>query len=92
MKLQQLKVTKINNNRQCVITKTIHQKNEMIRFTIDGTKAIFDESQNIQARGHYIWKDLETIKSKKTFGILLNRYKVENIEEFIQEVINSIKG
>ncbi|MGL4952101.1 MAG: DUF448 domain-containing protein [Mycoplasma sp.] len=72
------------------MSRKILLKNELFRFVIIDNQAILDIEQKIQKRGNYIIKDKEVINSQKTKNILVNKLKIENANDFIEQINNSL--
>lgn len=69
--------------RTCIITRQKCSKQELLRIVIKDNKMLYDLNQNLPGRGYYLINNVELLKSEKTKQILIRRFKVININEFI---------
>lgn len=69
--------------RTCIITRQKCSKQELLRIVIKDNKILYDLNQNLPGRGYYLINNVELLKSEKTKQILIRRFKVININEFI---------
>lgn len=72
--------------RTCIITRQKCSKKELLRIIIKDNKILCDLDQNKPGRGYYFIKNVELLKSEKTKQILIRRFKVININEFISSL------
>ena len=62
------------NVRRCAFTKIRYPKEELFRFTVLNDEIVYDQNQNLEGRGLYIYKSEKNLNLLRKTNIFLKTF------------------